>query len=49
MIHTVSKQSCPQCNAMMVTQIWPDKIAYVCINKHEPHPPLRFRDSSNGE
>ena len=49
MIHTIARQLCSKCNALMAAQVEKNIVTYVCINKHELHPPERFRDKANGE
>lgn len=49
MIHAIQRTLCSTCGALMAALVKGDEIAYRCVNKHELHPPARFRDSANGE
>jgi hypothetical protein len=49
MIHKIVRQVCGICSALMVAEIYNNTVSYSCVNKHELHPPLHFRDIANGE
>lgn len=49
MIHNIKRTLCSACGALMAAVVKGRDITYRCVNKHELHPPARFRDAANGE